>query len=408
MAVEVRTITDDEVPAFREAALGVFGTDPEVEAGISGPDQHRALIGPGQAWGAFDGGTIVATAGTFDLSIALPCGGATRMAGLTLVTVRPTHRRRGLLRELMNRHLTDARDRGFAISGLWASDAPIYSRFGYGLAAYCDSLEIAHADQLRIADREYDTLEPIDEARARALLPDIYARSIVGRPGALRRTDVWWQERRFLETPWARGGASRRRHVVVRRGDDLVGYIVYRQRGKFTDGIPDGRVEINELLALDPRAEATLWRFALSMDLFPTVTWWNTPADTALPWLVHDMRRIKSRRGDGLWLRIENVPEALMARGYTFDGGLVLGIHSEHAPVARYELTVDNGRAHCKATTRSPDIACTTQTLSSLFLGTTSATQLARADLVQGSPASILLADRIFSSPVAPWCPEIF
>lgn len=403
MAVAIRTITDDEIPAWREAALTVFGADPEVEVGISGPDQHRALIGPGQAWGAYDNGMTVGTAATFDLTISLPGGTSIPMAGLTLVTVRPTHRRRGILRELMRLHFDDARERGFAISGLWASDAPIYGRFGYGLAAYCDAVEIPQAQAMVIASREFDTLEPIDEARARALLPGIYARATEHRPGALRRSDAWWRERRFLETPWARGGASKRRHVVARRGEELVGYIVYRQRGKFSDGIPDGRLEIVELLAVDPRAEASLWQFALTADLFPTVTWWNTPADSALPWLVNDMRRIKSRRGDSLWLRIENVPAALEARGYSSDGTLRFMIGD-----TRYQLTVEAGQPRCTVTTSTPELLFDQQTLAALYLGCTSATQLWRAERIQGKPSAIAIADRLFASSVAPWCPEVF
>lgn len=403
MALEIRTVTNDEIPAYREAGLAVFGADPEVEAGISGPDQHRALIGPGQAWGAFDRGVVVGTAATFDLTISLPGGGSLPMAGLTMVTVRPTHRRRGILRELMRLHFDDARARNFAISGLWASDVPIYPRFGYGLASYCDSVEIPNASRMVMKDREYDTLEPIDEARARTVLPGVYAKAIANRPGALHRSEVWWRERRFLETPWARGGASRRRHVLALRGTEVVGYLVYRQRGKFTDGLPDGKLEINELLAVDPRAEATLWRFALNVDLFPTVTWWNSPADSALPWLVDDMRRIKSRRGDGLWLRIEDVPATLNARRYSHDGTLKFIVGRD-----RYELVVEDGRGHCKPTTDTPQLAFEQTTLCTLFLGTATATQLARAELVQGRPDAMLLADQMFASPVAAWCPEVF
>jgi len=403
MGVEIRTVTDDEIPTFREAGLAVFGVDPEVEAGINGADQHRALIGKGQAWGAFDQGAVVGTAGTFDLTISLPGGTSIAMAGLTMVTVRPTHRRRGILRDLMRLHLDDARNRGFAISGLWASDAPIYGRFGYGLSAYCDSVEIPGAHRLVFKDREFDTVEPIDEARARELLPAIYAKAVEQRPGALRRSDTWWRERRFLETPWARAGASRRRHVVCRRGNAVSGYVVYRQRGKFTDGLPDGRLEINELFAVDARAEASLWRFVNNVDLFPTVTWWNTPADCALPWLVDDMRRIKSRRADGLWLRIEDVPRALSARTYSSDGVLKFMVGRD-----RYQLVVEDGRGHCTPTTDTPQLAFESTTLANLFLGMTTASQLARAELITGRPDAMILADRLFASQVAPWCPEVF
>lgn len=401
MAVEVRAIDDSEVPQFREAVMQTFGSDADIDVG--GADQQRALIGPGQAWAAFDGGQIVGTAATFELEISLPGGAALPMAGLTMVTVRPSHRRRGILRQLIQRHLDDARDRGFPVSGLWASEAPIYGRFGYGLSAFCEVYNIENAHSLRVADRAFDDLEWIDEARAREVLPGIYARATAERPGALRRSDVWWRERRFLETPWVRAGASKRRHVIARRGDQLVGYIVYRQRGKFVDGQPDGTVEINELVAIDARAEATLWKLALSIDLFPNVTYWNAPADDPLPWLVDDFRRIKRRRGDSLWLRIEDVATTLERRTYASDGVLHIGIGS-----TTFELAVDAGQARCTPTRTPADIECDMQTLATLYLGCTSATALARAERVRGERAALGRADRMFATELAPWCPEIF
>jgi len=401
MAVEVLTIKDDEVPQFREALINTFGADGEVDQG--GDERFRALIGPSQAWAAFDGKTIVATAATFDLAVNLPGGNALPMAGLTMVTVRPSHRRRGLLRQLMERHLDDARQRQFPVSGLWASEATIYGRFGYGLAAFCEVYEIDQAHSLRIADRQFDELDWLDEARARELLPAIYERAVAERPGALRRSAVWWNQRRFVETPWSRAGSSKRRFVAARRAGELVGYIAFRQKGKFADGLPEGELDIVELIACDPRAEATLWRFALSVDLFPHVKYWNAPADDSLPWLVDDFRRVKRRRGDNLWLRIEDVPATLERRTYARDGRLRISVGA-----TTYELGVEGGRPWCAETQHAPDIEIDMQALATLYLGCTTATQLARAERIRGERNALLLADQIFATPLAPWCPEVF
>jgi predicted acetyltransferase len=401
MPFELRAIRDDEIPQFRETLYNTFGADADVDQG--GPEQQRALIQPGQAWAAFDGTTIVATAATFNLEISVPGGDALPMAGLTMVTVRPSHRRRGLLRQLMQLHLDDARARGFAVSGLWASEASIYGRFGYGLAAFSEAYDINNAHALRIADRPFDDLDWLDEARAREQLPAIYARATAARPGALRRTPSWWHERRFAETAWARGGASKRRHVVARRGNELVGYVAFRQRGKFTDGMPGGQLEIIELIAIDPRAVATLWRFALSVDLFPNVTYSYAPADDPLPWLVDDFRRIKRRRSDNLWLRIEDVPITLARRTYSRDGVLHIA-----AGDTAYELAVEAGRATCTVTKQAADITMDMQSLATLFLGCTTATQLARAEKVRGDRKALLVADQMFATELAPWCAEVF
>lgn len=403
MTVEIRTITDDEVVAFRTAMIATFGDD--VDSDPAGPDRFRATIDRAQVWAAFDGGTIVATAGTYDLGLGIPGYATIRMAGLTMVSVRPTHRRRGLLRQLMAKHLDDARARSYPISGLWASEATIYGRFGYGVAAESDAVELEDANSIAVAaGRELDDVEWIDEARARELLPAIYARTTAERPGVLRRSEPWWRERRFLEAPFVREGMSKRRYVLARRGADAVGYIVYRQNGGFSAGRPTGKVSINELVAADTRAEATLWRFALGMDLFPTVTWWNMPVDGVLPHLISDLRRLKRRRTDTLWLRIEDVAATLAARRYVSDGALRFGLDDGTA----WDLVVEEGRARCTSTTRTPDLRVDRQTLGALFLGGASAHRLARAELISGDVAAIATADRLFTWPIAPWCPEVF
>jgi predicted acetyltransferase len=404
MVLEIRTVTDDELPAFRAAMLATFGDDPDNDP--EGHGRIRALIAPEQRWAAFDGGTVVATAATFDHAIALPGGGELPMAGLTMVMVRPTHRRRGILRELMRLHLDDARRRGFAISGLWASEGSIYQRFGYGIAAESHAVEIEHARAVVFAEpREYDTTHFIDEAQARRDLPAIYDRAIANRPGALIRSEGWWRERRFLEAPFMRAGASRRRHVVASRAGELVGYLQFRQRPKFTDDLPAGQLDIIELLGIDPRAEATLWHFALRADLFPRVTWWNAPLDDLLPWIITDPRRVKRRRIDTLWLRLEDVAAALVARRYAADGALRLAVDG-----AAWELVAgDGGHARCTAAEpQAPVLRLSRPALGSLYLGGASASQLVRAGAAHGDPAAIATADRLFASSIAPWCPEVF
>lgn len=405
MPLEIRTVSDEEVLAYRTAMMSIFGD--ELESDLEGPNRIRVLIPPEQRWAAYDGGAIVATAASLDLEIVVP-GGRVPMAGLTMVAVRPTHRRRGILRELMRLHLEDARRRELAISGLWATEASIYQRFGYGIATECHATEIADARGLTFlepAGAEPDELRWLDEDGARRELPAIYERAIANRPGALIRSGAWWRERRFLEVPYARGGASRRRHVVAARAGEPVGYLQYRQRSGFTEGLPSGSLEIVELLAADARALATLWRFALSADLFPHVTWWNAPVDDVLPWIVTDARRVKRRRADTLWLRIEDVPAALAARRYAADGVLRLAVDG-----AAWELrTEGDGRARCTpAEPGAPALVVSRPALGSLYLGGVSASQLARAGAVRGDPAAIAMADRLFASPIAPWCPEVF
>ena len=83
---------------------------------------------------AFDGKEIVGGAGVFPFEMTVP-GGPVRCAGVTVVGVLPTHRRRGLLSRMMRAQIDDIHEREEPFAVLWASEPTIYGRFGYGHAS---------------------------------------------------------------------------------------------------------------------------------------------------------------------------------------------------------------------------------------------------------------------------------
>jgi len=404
--MEIRAITEEEVSVYRRSMIGTFGGDPAEDP--TGDDRFRALVDRSRAFAAFDRGAVVATAATFDIALTAPGGAVLPVAGLTMVSVRPTHRRRGILRALMATFLADARGRGNAVSGLWASDSAIYGRFGYGVATEYDSVSFGAAG-LAVGGRgERDELELVEEADARELLPSLYARA-VARPGMLARSAAWWHHRRFTDRPDLRHGASPRRHVLARRGGEATGYITYRHRPEWEDAVAKGAVEIDEIIALDARAETSLWQFACSVDLFPNVSWWNAPVDSLLPWIVDQPRRIRRRRNDGLWLRIDDPASALAARRYPADGRLRFAVIDEAGgDGGSYELVVEGGAGRCAPTSAGAELRVARTALGSLYLGGATASLLARAGQIDGDAAAVARADRLFGWSQPPWCEEIF
>src|SRR5688572_12739232 len=91
--------------------------------------------------GAFDGDRIVGGAGAFPFQLTVP-GGPIACAGVTVVGVLPTHRRRGVLSAMMRAQLEDIRERGEPIAALWASEEVIYRRYGYGLASLSCEIDV--------------------------------------------------------------------------------------------------------------------------------------------------------------------------------------------------------------------------------------------------------------------------
>jgi predicted acetyltransferase len=401
--MEIRAITDDEVPAFRAAMITTFAGDPTADK--TGDERVRALLRIGRVWAAFDRGNVVATAGTFEQDVSMPGGGTLTMAGLTNVTVRPTHRRRGILRALIEEHLADARRRGEPCSGLWASEAAIYGRFGYGCAAESDELSF-DARGLTIDHRragESDELHDLTDDDARRLLPPVYEIVRRTRAGLISRSDNWWAWRRFRDQPHLQTSRTPRKHLGAFRDGQLVGWIAYRQRLSWHEGQPSGSYDIDELIAVDERAEVTLWRFAASVDLFPSVTYWNLPVDSMLPWLVNDMRRLRRRRNDTLWIRPDDVDRTLAARQYSADDCLRLDVDG-----SVHELRVDNGRATSSRVERAPDLRMSRSVVGAILLGNVAPSRLARAGLIHGDEQALNRADRMFATAAAPWCAEIF
>ena len=64
----------------------------------------------------------------------MPGGAVLPLAAVTGVGVRADRTRRGLLTALMRAQLDDLRERGDVLALLWASEAGIYGRYGFGVA----------------------------------------------------------------------------------------------------------------------------------------------------------------------------------------------------------------------------------------------------------------------------------
>ena len=143
---EIRTLRADELRAasdlFRDSLHAPRSDDADWE-------RVARVYQPGGTIGAFDP-ELVGTARSFDAELTVPGGARLPMAGVTGVGVRADRTRRGVLRALMTAQLEDFAARGVVFANLLASEAPIYGRFGYGLATRHRSYSVdRHRAQLR-------------------------------------------------------------------------------------------------------------------------------------------------------------------------------------------------------------------------------------------------------------------
>src|SRR5688572_28181594 len=130
MTSHIRPVTEDEFEAWANATESPFFTEVRGDRLA----RWRRMTELERTLAVFDGDRIVGGSMLLRMRLTVP-GGELPMGGLTAVGVVPTHRRRGVLSALMQRHFADMREWGEPLSGLSAAEYPIYGRFGYGSAA---------------------------------------------------------------------------------------------------------------------------------------------------------------------------------------------------------------------------------------------------------------------------------
>jgi predicted N-acetyltransferase YhbS len=195
LTYEIRTATPDEFPDVFTPIMHYFGSRPGVEfAERFGPN-----IPPDRIHAALDDGAVVGSGGAFPLETSVP-GGFVRAAGVTLVGVLPTHRRRGILRTLMRAQLDDIYERGEPIAYLWASEDALYSRYGYGVASFTGNIELSRDRAAFYRDFEpAGTIRLVEADEAVEPFSEIQRRAAAQHPGMFVRTPEWWRSRRLAD-----------------------------------------------------------------------------------------------------------------------------------------------------------------------------------------------------------------
>ncbi|GAB1335615.1 GNAT family N-acetyltransferase [Streptomyces sp. E-15] len=355
----------------------------------------------------WDGDAMVGTSGAYRLGMSVPGGALVPTAGVTMVSVSATHRRRGVLTSMMRRLLDDARAAGEPLAALFASEPAIYGRFGFGAATFQVNAEI---DTSRV------TLEPpagADGVRVRYAAPAdvlaeceaVYAAQVPARPGMLARQPGW--ERSVLLDPESRRqGASPLQCVTAERDGRVTGYARFRTKSGWGPGGPEGTVSLADLAALDPVTAGALWRFLFSMDLMTTLSLRARPVDEAWQHQVSDIRRCLLQPWDAGHIRLVDVGAALSARAYVTPVDVVFEVEDAFCPwnAGRWRLAGDAKGASCERTDHAADLALSARELGTVYLGGVSLLSLAAAGRVRElRPGVLSEASVAFGSAVAPW-----
>jgi predicted acetyltransferase len=401
--VEIRTVTEEDLESYQRAQSVAFGQ--VFDAGRAEAD--RLIIDLDRSLAAFEDGVVVGTAGSSGFEMTVP-GGSAAATAVQGVTVLPTHRRRGILTALMRSQIDEARARGDIVACLWATEAPIYGRFGYGPATVGVSWEADRRD-VSFAPGVADTADALEvrlvpTEKARGSLEEVYERLRPVVPGAVQRPPPWWD--RTLKD---RDGGTLR--AVVSDGSGAVGYASYRVDASWGYRGPDNRLSISELLAVSPAAHAALWRYVFGVDLVGTVSAYNRPPDDPLEWLITDRRALRRRINDAVWLRLVDVGAALRSREWTNPVKVVIGITDPWCPWNEGDWALEAGPdgAEVDRGAGNPDLVISAASLASVYLGGHRLAALAQAGLVrENRPGAVRALDLALAWDRAPWTVAMF
>ncbi len=360
-----------------------------------------------RAHAAFEGDRIVGGAGAFTFELSVPGGSSVPAAGITVVGVLPTHRRRGVLTAMMREQLEDCRERGDLVAFLWATEATIYGRYGYGLASRMGAIQLARErTRFAVPFEPRGTLRIVDAEEAARTFPPLYDRVFAQRPGMFRRSTAWWETRRLYDDPARRQGGPKNR-ILLELDGEPAGYAIYSVKQDWQGGFSKGVVNIAEVVAPTPEAARELWRWLLDFDWTSELRADLLPLDHELFLLLAEPRRMQFAINDGVWVRLIDAGAALSARGYLGEGEVVLEVTDDFLPENAGPRRVTPAGA--ERTKRAADLRLDVAGVGSVYLGGFGFGELVRASRAEElRPGGAERGDALFRTGLEPWCAEIF
>ncbi|MEO6880618.1 MAG: GNAT family N-acetyltransferase [Mycobacteriaceae bacterium] len=373
-AIEIRRGTAADVPAIQAVNARAFGEEMGPEGRAEG-----ARLTPGERHVlALQGSTVIGVTALMPLRMTVPGGAQVDAAGISNVSVAATHRRRGVLRQILGAQHRDLLAQGYPLAALTASEGTIYGRFGYGPATVRRRVEIDRRG-VEVARSAPDPggVALVGAETARGLLPALHERWATRTPGALRRDETWW-DWQLADRPEDRPGSTSLCFLLHPDG-----YASYRAHGS--------RAEVVEVISTTDAAHAALWRVLLGLDFADVLAAPLSP-DDPLPFLLTDTRavRVVGVR-DGMWVRPLDVAAALALRRWAVEIDVVLGITDPFLDRGgRFRLRGGPEGSECVRTDDAAAVNLDVATLGALYLGGHRVSTLARAGLLTGAAPAVL------------------
>jgi len=406
----IRPISPSELPQFARAGEQAFNSNWPAEEFLK---LERMVFEPSRSLAAFDGDELIGSAEIMSFDMTLPGGNTVPTAGVTGVAVLPTYRRRGVLSSLMRKQLQDIAAGPEPVAALFASESAIYGRYGYAVATYRLFYHFNRAEGVVSAPLDPTRLRIVEPAEGRDRMRSVFDAYRLTRPGMMSRNDGYW-DLKLADPEWIRDGASPQRCVLAEDDSGPRGYSLYSTKPDWgSDGLPNGKLFVNELLGLDLTATRTLWADLFSRDLIKEIEVRSRPVDDSLLYLLTEPRRARPAYRDGLWIRLVDLPAALTQRSYSAPVDLVIEVTDDLLPANAGRWRLRSGgfldKATCERATETPDLALPVSALGAGYLGGTRLGTLAAVGIIaEHRPGAVAeLSTAMWWDP-APWAATSF
>ncbi len=409
----IRPVAEDEFEAFHHVDQHAFHGGP-----LSAPGREISMskLEFDRTLAAIDGTQMVGTAAAYSFRLSVPGPDMLPAAGVTWVSVLPTHRRRGVVTALMRRQLADVAARGEPLAVLWASESAIYSRFGYGRASWYLGFTLQRFEgELTVAassGAKGVRLRIAEPAEALPELAKIYDTVLPSRPGFFARNDAWWRSVIF-DPADDRDGQAPLRCLIAEDDSGPRGYALYAGRDHWDDFLPQNVLTVRELIAADAAASAALYGNLLSRDLTTEFRMSGRPVDDPLLFQLADPRRSRPRL-ERLAMGADRGPAPRAGRtelcgpGGPGPGGAGRHPDRQRRAVAAAERG-RGGRRGVQPAAGPADLALDITQLGATYLGGTRIGALAEAGLVtELRPGAVRRLSAAMTWDPAPWCPTVF
>ena len=358
-----------------------------------------------------DAAAPVATVSSWVAPLTVPGHTTVDAWAISAVTVSPTHRRRGIARNLLESELRTASTLGVPVAMLTVSEATIYARYGFAPAVMAADWTIDTRRASWSGPTPHGRVQflTIDEAVEQG--PALIERVRLSSPGQIEPWPLLWKRILGLLP----GDKDAPKNLRVVRYDDVAGVAQGIAVYKLTEqpsGMFGYSLDVVFQASATDDAYAGLWRFLFEMDLVGEVTARLRAIDEGFAWQVADFRAArKTTQRDHLWTRILDVKAALEARSYSAHGTIALQVSDPLGfATGDYLMQIaDDGTATVEPLIgdipeHAANVALSVNELSALYLGGVSAVTLTRAgritELRDGSASAL---DASFRSAVTPW-----